>query len=321
LDESEIASNVRRLSGVAAGFGPDDKHIAAAVGGFVSQLEYWYIRVMRGAVPKYRPLIIARINPFIRRIEFEGLNASQTANRLVEDYNSRNFVTAGGWALEKMASTIGLDSQKSTSEGIDIQRYDPSTAEFHLYVLKSGLVTRNSDIVSALKRNARQAEKRLRQDKSTVRIVANWAIAAGKISSTFEDGIRRPSSAEFWAEMTGLPEDAALSLMLGVATEAGRIVRRDASAHIDAIRLLVANYIALPTKQDAVDWDFIARRNMRPKITWVAEDKFRHVQATALLESSGYVPEHDDAADDVDESSDKVKTVIRRSSKRIPHRK
>jgi hypothetical protein len=44
----------------------------------------------------------------------------------------------------------------------------------------------------------------LHQGRTTRNVHLNWAITAGKTSSTFEDGIRRPSSAEFWSEMTGL---------------------------------------------------------------------------------------------------------------------
>ena len=68
-----IVSDVRRLARVEAGAGPDDGHIVSAVSGFVEQLEFWYVRVMREAVPAYRNLIIKRINPFIRRIECDGL--------------------------------------------------------------------------------------------------------------------------------------------------------------------------------------------------------------------------------------------------------
>lgn len=291
LDRAEIVENVRRLSGVSADNGPDDAHIFAGVKGFVSAFDYWYIRVMREAVPQYRKLIIMRINPLIRRFEFEGLTAIETAQRLVEDYSRRNFVTAGGWALEELAVGASEDSQKSPAEGIDVQRYDVETGDYHLYVLKSGLVTRNSDIVKALKRNARQAEKLLRQGKGTGAIHANWAVLAGKTSSTFEDGVFRPSSAEFWSAMLGLPEEDAIELTLAMAAEAGRLVRRDASKHIEALVLLVADYIDDREAPGQVDWDFIATRTMRDKSTWNAEDQARHKKAMALLKAHGYEPE------------------------------
>ena len=41
---------------------------------------------MREAVPKYRDLIIKRINPFIRRVQLDPFNTSETARRLIEDY-------------------------------------------------------------------------------------------------------------------------------------------------------------------------------------------------------------------------------------------
>lgn len=289
-EDDLIVANVRRLSGVAAGTGPDDAHIVAAVRGFADRFEFWYVRVMREAVVKYRQLIIKRINPIIRRIECDGLTTSQTASKLVEDYNARNFVTAGGWALEALAVRINHGNQKSTAEGIDVQRVDVTTGDYHLYVLKSGLVTRNSDILNALKRNARQAEKLLRQDGQNIHVHAHYAIVTGKTESSFEDGINRPSSAEVWSHMTGLPERQALDLVLAIAAEAGRLVRRDMNEHLIAMKTVVADYIADRTNPEVVDWPYLARRNMESATAWSAEDKLRHKRALGILAASGYVP-------------------------------
>lgn len=246
---------------------------------------------MREAVPEYRKLIVMRINPFVRRIDCDGMSATETARRLVDDYNSRNFVTAGGWAIEALAAAGRPEVHKSGIAGIDIDRFDPDTGEYHLYVLKSGLVTRNSDIISALKRNARAAEKQLRQSRRTRGVRANYAIAAGKTTSTFEDGVWRPSSGEFWGEMLDLPEDAAVELSLAIAAVAGSLVRRDADEHIDALKLVVGDYIAKRDDIDVVDWEFIATRNMQKKAVWASEDKTRHRRAMENLKTSGYAIE------------------------------
>jgi hypothetical protein len=290
LNKKKVVANVRATSGLASGKGPDDDRIADAVSNFVEAFDYWYIRVMREAVAKYRHLIIARINPFIRRIQCDGLDSAETAALIVEDYNSRNFVTAGGWAIEALATGARPEVRKSGIAGIDLERSDAATGEFHLYVLKSGPVTRNSDIINALKRNARTAERQLRQSKSTKGVRANYAIAAGRTTSTFEDGVWRPSSEEFWAEMFGMSDgEEAVDLALAIALEAGRLVRRDASDHVKALRLLVADYIADRQNDSVVDWDFIARRTMRNKETWKDEDKERHERALKRLAKTGYV--------------------------------
>lgn len=287
-DDQEIIDNVRGLAGTPAGTGLGDAYILDGVRGFVEAFEFWYVRVVQKAVPKYRNLLIARINPFIRRIELEEMGAGEAAAALVGDWQRRNFVTAGGWAIEEMAVRASPTSQKSAAEGIDIQRQVPGTSEYHLYVLKSGMVTRNSDIVSALKRNARQAERLLHQGRGTVTVKAHWAVAAGKTSSTFEDGIYRPSSADFWSQMIGLPENQAIDTVLAIAAEAGRLVKRDASAHLDALTTLVAEYISDPDDPGAVDWDFVATRNMRPNAVWRTEDRDRHLRALAALKATGY---------------------------------
>lgn len=296
-EDQALVDSVRLLAGPLSGGGPDDVHILAGVRGFAEAFNYWYIRVVRQAAPQYRQLIIGRINPFIRRVELDGLDATQAANRLVEDYVRRNFVTAGGWALEELAIAASETMQKSAAEGIDAQRMDPGTSAYHLYILKSGLVTRNSDIVRSIKSHGRQAEKLLRQGRGTGGVNLNYAILAGKTASSFEDGVRRPSSAEFWSESLGLPEAEALELALAMAAEAGRLVTRDASSHIEALETLVRTYIAQP--DGSVDWDFIAKRNMQTPANWRAEDRGRHEAAEASLVATGYVMASEEDAEAV----------------------
>jgi hypothetical protein len=220
------------------------------------------------------------------------------AAALVSDYNNRNFVTAGGWALEAMAVAVNPANQKSSTQGIDLQQFDPDTGDYHLYVLKSGLVTRNSDILSQLKANARKAEKTLKQSHKPSKVHAYYAILAGKTTSSFEDGIYRPSSADFWSKMMSLEPDQALDLALAIAAEAGRLVRRDASAHIAALKLLVRLYIEDQSMQDVVDWDFIISRTMKDKSVWKVEDGERHKRAWLGLSEMQYVP-HAEASPDL----------------------
>jgi hypothetical protein len=288
-DWPAVVGSVRALAKVPEGVGPDVMHITAGVRGFASAFIYWYSRVISEAVPQYRTLIIKRINPFIRRIQLDGLNVEDATRRLVEDYESRNFVTAGGWALERLATEASTDAQKSPAEGIDLQRVDPRTGEYYLYVLKSGLVTRNSDIVNALKRHTRSAEKLLRQDKSSGRVLANYAILAGKTTSSFEDAVRRPSSSEFWGEILGVDEASGVALALAMAAEAGKLLRNDVEEHLSALRLVVGDYIAERDDANVVDWEFIAMRNMSTPENWQAEDRRRNKQALDRLAGSGYV--------------------------------
>jgi hypothetical protein len=288
-DWDAIVRSVRTLAKLPEGVGPDDVHVAAGVRGFAEAFTYWYSRVIAEAVPNYRGLIIKRINPFIRRFQLDGLDANESARRLVEDWDSRNFVTAGGWALERLASDASPDAQKSAAEGIDLQRVDPLTGDQYLYVLKSGLVTRNSDIVKALKRNSRQAEKLLRQDKSMGSVHANWAVVAGKTQSSFEDGVRRPSSAEFWGEILGLDETDGVALALAIAAAAAQLLRNDVEGHLHALRFVVGDYLADRTDETAVDWEFIAKRNMQVRKSWQTEDAKRHKQAMERLAATGYM--------------------------------
>lgn len=98
-------------------------------------------------------------------MQLVGDSAADVATRLVDDWAARNFVTAGGFAIEELAIGVGENVEKSSTEGIDLQEYTDTggTLDYDLYVLKSGPVTQNSDILKALKTNSRKAEQLLRQ--------------------------------------------------------------------------------------------------------------------------------------------------------------
>lgn len=289
-DPAEVAARIRAAAGVTDGDGPDDAHLHAGVAAFVAAFEYWYTRVIRYAVKDYRSLVIGRINPFIRRIELDCMGPDEAAARLVDDYNVRNFVTAGGWALEGLAESASPRLHKSGTAGVDLEWYDHDTATHHLYAIKSGKVTRNSDILAALKTHARKAESNLRQSRGPGNVEANYVVSAGRTSQTYEDGIRRPASGTFWSEALALPEGRAVELALELAAEAGRVVRVDAGVHLAAMRLLVADYLESRDDVSVVDWDFVVRRNMTPRGTWASQDKARHQRAISKLLETGYTP-------------------------------
>ena len=277
---------VRIEAGLAPDEGPTDAKIQAAIDAFAEQLNYWFTRVIEEAVPKYRKIIVGRINAFIRPIEFNGVVAKGVAERLVSDYVNRNFVTAGGWAIEKMAISIGKDNTKAIARGIDLHRVD-AQGNHHLYVIKSGTVTRNSDILKQLKLHARDAERLVKQGGAKVGVFANYAVATGATSSTFEDGIYRPSSGMFWSEVTELSEPKALALVAAVAKAGGLRITRNTDVHIGALVTLVESYIKVASG-DEVDWPFIYRMTMSEKSLWKAEDKQRHEQALKILEGTDY---------------------------------
>ena len=289
-DRAAIAAEVRCAAGLAPDEGPSDSAISTAIVEFVGQFDYWFTRVIEAAVGKYRTLIIRRINTLVRPIEFDGLSADEVSIRLVTDYVNRNFVTAGGWAIERLAIAIASASggTKASSRGIDLERTDAS-GNRHLYVIKSGTVTRNSDILSKLKQHARDAERLIRQGGAKVSVFANYVVAAGSTTSTFEDGIHRPSSGEFWSEVTNLPESQALALVSEITKAAGRQVTRNTDAHIGALVTLVRSYISDPINPNNVDWPFLFTLTMTKKEEWLDQDKDRHTSALELLKNSGYI--------------------------------
>lgn len=145
---AEIVARVRAAAGVKQDEGPSDERLLAGIQGFVRSFDFRYIKVIRQAVARYRPVIVGRVNPLIRKMQLVGDSAADVATRLVGDWAARNFVTAGGFAIEELAIGVGENVEKSSTEGIDLQEYTDTggTLDYDLYVLKSGPVTRNSDI-------------------------------------------------------------------------------------------------------------------------------------------------------------------------------
>lgn len=243
---------------------------------------------MAEAVPKYRDVIISRINPFVRGIEYQGMVPEVAGRNLVRDYANRNFVTAGGWAIEAMAIALGSKNAKSAALGIDLHKIDPVTGAQHLYVIKSGKVTRNSDILAALKRHASAAHKLLAQGGAKVPVYANYAVAAGATTSTYADHVYRPSSADFWGQVTELDPDVAMKLAYEISKVAADMIRREAQPHIEAMEALVTGYITDPSDPTKVDWEFIFDRTMKVKDTWKVEDAKRHKRCLDAVAKTGY---------------------------------
>jgi hypothetical protein len=272
------------------GVGPTDENIAAGVRGFAREFHYWYYRVLHEALPKYQRLIIDRINPLIRSMEFEGLSAKQVAHALVGDYARRNFVTAGGWALEQLAIAGSPSLAKSAAAGIDAEKHLPGAVPVStLYVIKSGTVTRNSDILKQLKSHGQEAHKRLLQSNKRAVIKVVYAVLTGRATSSFEDGVYRPSSAEFWAEAFELENEArAVELALAMGQEASSLLSAtEGNEVLRALELAVEVHIR-SSGSNAVDWDYLARRNMRADASLREEEKVRRALARAAVEASGY---------------------------------
>lgn len=197
--DAEIVAHVReRADLLATDGGPSDQNIVDGVRGFAREFRYWYTRVLDEALPKYQSIIIDRINPMIRGMQLEGLPADQATARLVADYAHRNYVTAGGWALEQLAIASSPRLRKSSAAGIDAEWYEAGPPPVvNLYVIKSGKVTRNSDILKTLKTHGQDAQKRLLQTDKRAIVRVFYVILAGQRSTNFHDGVYRPSSAEF----------------------------------------------------------------------------------------------------------------------------
>jgi Type II restriction endonuclease EcoO109I len=290
----DIVSQVRERSGVSySGEGPTDELIVAGVRGFVREFAYWYGRVLEEALPKYRSTIVDRINPMVRGMELDGLPLSEVASRIVGDYARRNFVTAGGWALEQLAIAASPTLQKSAAAGIDAERHQPGPPPVSsLYVIKSGPITRNSDILKQLKQHGAEAQKRLMQTnkKAVVRLV--YVVLVGKLNSTFDDGIVRPSSAEFWADAFGLDNESdAINMALAMAQTAGRLLKDGSiKGHVSALERAVGLHIATAKNPDEVDWEFIAQRNMIANQDVQSEDRLRRNRVIAQLRAEGLLP-------------------------------
>jgi hypothetical protein len=275
------AAAIRKAVGLGVGEGPSPERIQRAVQAYVEEFDRWYVDQWDRILKLYVKRVVRRANPYVRRAQHGDCTPAVLAAELVSDWDSRNFVTAGGWAMEAMAIELGQHCRKAAAEGVDIELCDPAEpSSVSLYVIKSGSVTRNTDIVGKMKDNLRAAEARLRQNKKVKHVTLNYATCVGTLATTFADGVRRPSSAAFWAEITGTEEERAMALVWAVASKAAESIVRPTRLR-DALIAQVATYVAREDAPGRVDWEFLVRIVSEPPRTYVEEHKARDASARA----------------------------------------
>lgn len=277
----EAAEALRLQAGLVAGEGPPPENVKAALDVYVRQFDWWYGKQWHTILSNYVTRIVRRVNPFVRRAQHGDCSSRALAEAVVGDWDSRNFVTAGGQALEALAIAIGKNCQKAIAEGIDVQRIEPADpSKLHLYTVKSGAVTRNTDIVSKMKINLRKAERLARQSPGIGTVRLNYATCVGTLATTLADGVYRPSSAQFWSEVMELPEDKAVRLLWAVTESAAQWIlwpERNRRALIEA----VAAYVGAAEAPERVDWEFLVRVVTQPPAAYKAEHVRRHGLAVA----------------------------------------
>lgn len=273
------AQEMRAAAGLAEGEGPSPARIQRAVSVYVQQFDWWYGKQLRQIMDSYVEKIVRRINPYVRRAQLGDCTATDLAEAAIASWESRNFATAGGNALEALAIAIGPNCQKAVGTGLDIQRVSPEDLEtLSLYVLKSGAITRNSDILAKMKQNVRKAEQLARQHPGTKVVRLNYAIAAGTFTNTFSDGVHRPSSPQFWSEIMELQQDKAIRLLWLVTDEAAKHIR-SIERNRKSLVAKVAAYLAKEGTTDEADWDFLLKVANHPWRTYKAEHERRKRRA------------------------------------------
>ena len=287
----EAAQALRLKAGLIGDEGPSAANVRAALDVYVRQFDWWYGKQWQTILGNYVTRIVRRVNPFVRRAQHGDCSSRDLAEAVVGDWDSRNFVTAGGQALEALAIAIGKNCQKAIAEGVDIQRVEPGDpSKLHLYTVKSGAVTRNTDIVSKMKINLRKAEKLARQNPGMGTVRLSYATCVGTLATTLADGVYRPSSAQFWSEVMELPEDKAVRLLWAVTEDAAQWIQwpeRNRRALIDQVTV----YVGVVGAPERVDWEFLVRVVTQPPSAYRAEHVTRHglamVRKKAIMEGAG----------------------------------
>jgi len=276
----KAAEQIRVNAGLGKGEGPSAQNVQAAVNVYIERFDFWYHRQWETIRKNYVTRLVRRVNPFVRRGQHGDCSAEVLALALVADWDSRNFVTAGGQALEAVAIAAGPHSQKAIAEGVDIQRSEPGNpGAMHLYVVKSGAVTRNTDIVASMKTNLRKAEKLALQNTATKSVRLNYATCVGTPSTTLADGVHRPSSAKFWSEILELDEVHAIKVIWAIIEEgAKRIVIPDLNRK--ALVAQVSTYVEKDDGSGLVDWEFMIKVVTLPMEKYKVEHKKRDLAAT-----------------------------------------
>lgn len=142
--------------------------------------------------------VIKNKNPYLYRAS--GIRTCEDlVRRVLQDYVSASVEGYFGKFFEAVARVVSGGVKPVGGGEVDLDVRIGEVA--HLYVIKSGAKGFNSSSYDKAKRDLNSAERRLRQDR--VRTEKKIAFAYGRKRTTFEEGIERLSSQQFWAEVSG----------------------------------------------------------------------------------------------------------------------
>jgi hypothetical protein len=142
--------------------------------------------------------IVRSKNPYLYRAS--GIRTCEDlVRRVLQDFVSASVEGDFGKFFESVGRVVSGGVKPVGGGEVDLDIRDGDIAR--LYAIKSGPKGFNSSSFDKAVRDLNSAERRLRQDR--VRTEKKLAFAYGRRKSSFDEGIERLSSKQFWAEISG----------------------------------------------------------------------------------------------------------------------
>ena len=193
--------------------------------------------------------IVRRKNPYLYRAS--GVSTcDEFVNRAFTEYTSTIGENYFGAFFESVARIVSGGVKPASGGEIDLEVRHGNAA--YLYAIKSGPGGFNSSSEAKARTDLGHAERRLRQDRVTTH--KKMAFAYGRRTTSFNDGVEKLASKEFWSELSG--DEQFYKKLLDICAELAPLFESDVNT---PYQRLLREAHELFCEDDGIEWDKVIR--------------------------------------------------------------
>jgi len=204
--------------------------------------------------------ILKRKNPYLFKAK-NILTAQDLVKGLMDAHLSSQEETIFGEFLEELAIFVCnkvYDGKKSTAEGIDLEFEKDNIV--YIVAIKSGPNWGNSSQVARMRDNFKQAQKRLRQNKSVTGIVAVNGCCYGKNNQPEKGDYQKLCGQRFWEFISG-NENLYLDIIEPLGHKAKEKNEEFHNAYAQILNLFTQQFMSDFSVDGVIDWKKLVRFN------------------------------------------------------------
>jgi poly(3-hydroxybutyrate) depolymerase len=204
--------------------------------------------------------VLKRKNPYLFKAK-NILTAQDLVKGLMDAHLSSQEETIFGAFLEELAIFVCskvYDGKKSTAEGIDLE-FEKDRA-IHIMAIKSGPNWGNSSQVKRMKDNFKQAQRRLRQNKSITNVVAVNGCCYGRDNKPDKGEYQKLCGQRFWEFISG-KEQLYLEIIEPLGHKAKEKNEEFHNAYAQILNLFTQEFMNNFCQEGVIEWEKLVQFN------------------------------------------------------------